>query len=131
MKITIVQAEIEQAICDYINKKLALKGDAPIVIDLFSPRGSTEVHASIDLDGPGEVKEPAPAPVKEKAAVAKPATQEATAPATEAAAPAAETAGAEAGETQAAQTEAEPAAEPPVGEKKPSLFGNLAKPKND
>ena len=68
MKIIIVQAEIEQAIRDYINSQLNVKDGHEIQIDLAATRGENGFTATIDIvaasDAPKApvIEAPAPAP---------------------------------------------------------------------
>lgn len=134
MKITLVQAEIEEAITQYVNSTLTLAPGTSVSIDLFSPRGSTDINASIDLMTVNEKKIADAKAAAAPAQVTAPAKKEeapAAEPSAETPAPAAEAdpvATATGADTQAASgTETSDA--PPAGEKK-SLFGNLARPNN-
>lgn len=127
MKITLVQAEIEEAITQYVNSTLTLAPGTNVSIDLFSPRGSTDINASIDLMTVAEKKvadakaAATPAPVAKKEEAAAPATAAATETPVEEAPVAQEAV------TITDGTVAEEA--PPATEGK-SLFGSLKRPNN-
>ncbi len=132
MKITLVQAEIEEAITQYVNSTLTLAPGTNVSIDLFSPRGSTDINASIDLMTVGEKKaadaKAAAAPKK-----AEEPAQTTTVAATAAPAPV-ETKVAETTtpvvEKQPAAAATEAAEEVPPATEGKSLFGGLKRPNN-
>lgn len=74
MKFTLVEADIKQAIEDYIGKIITINPSATIDIDIKATRGADGVTAEIDVALAGSVK-------AESAPVAKPVVEEAIAPA--------------------------------------------------
>lgn len=130
MKITLVQAEIEEAITQYVNSTLTLAPGTSVSIDLFSPRGSTDINASIDLMTVGEKKA---ADAKAAAAPKKAEEPAQTTTATTAAPAPVET---QVAETTTPVVEEQPAAATEAAEEVPpategkSLFGGLKRPNN-
>ena len=159
MQITLNQAEIEQAIKNYVNDQVNIREGHDITIDLKAGRGPEGFTATIDIVAPGAAKAPEPTtgsnkpmqarPVRLDRAVTQPVstqsqpTQDAPETAQEAAGEAvAETAtevqaepetaatGQDGGEASNPEGEEEAAAPPDTAEKPKSLFANLSKPRN-
>lgn len=64
MKFTLVEADIKQAIQDYIGKIITINPNATVDIDIKATRGADGVTAEIDVALAGSVKaEPAAGPV--------------------------------------------------------------------
>ena len=155
MQITLNQAEIEQAIKNYVNDQVNIREGHDITIDLKAGRGPEGFTATIDIVAPGAAKAAEPTAASKPATTPKPRTERAvTQPADtqgqpipdtpETAQEAAEEAAPETAtdaqtEGQTAQDdaaaadsgdqEAAPATEG-EGKKPQSLFANLGKPKN-
>lgn len=84
MKFTLVEAEIKQAITDYIGKVITVNPGATIEVDLKATRGADGVTAEVDvaLAVSGAAVAPAPAaPVKREPAPAAPVKPAPVAPA--------------------------------------------------
>ena len=160
MQITLVEAEIKEAISDFVLRRMSINDDMELAIDMSATRGSVGFTANIDVVPKVEV---APLGVTKKVAAAKKAAAESKAEPKAVATTVAKTgsAGTAQAETQAqeavqeaaeaeqvevaaeAQAEAEPtpeaAPEPaaeaveeePAPTPKTSLFGNLTKPVNE
>jgi hypothetical protein len=153
MQITINQAEIEEAIRDFVTKKLTVNAGQRIDIDLKATRGDEGYTAIIDIvdaepvtstgiaQVAAEVKAErtpaAPAPKAERPkAVTKAAAPKAAEPVAEEAAPVAEAPAA--AEEEAPFDGGTPVAEAPAAESaqeepakpRPSLFGGLGAPQN-
>lgn len=129
MQITLNQAEIEQAIKNYVNDQVNIREGHDIAIDLKAGRGPEGFTATIDIVGDVATKPIQPAAASKPVATPKPRAER-----TVAAQEAAEEAAPEAAPT----TQAEPekaqdgaASEDKQETEKPkSLFANLGKPKN-
>jgi hypothetical protein len=138
MQITIVQAEIEEAIKGYVTGQIALKPGQEIAIELKATRGAEGYQAIINIGHPGEA-----APVMRQRQIVTTTDLKRMQAEEEAAEAAAGSSGGEdAGETEAgvdtgASTVkegpaevAQPAAAPAAGPAKKRLFGNVVKPNN-
>lgn len=119
MKITLVQHEIEDAIRMYVDMVVTVTEGTSVTVDLFSPRGSSEVNATINLVSEAEKKAACKAVVEEE--VVTPVTRTRR----ETPAPAEEPVVQESEQT----TSDGPIEEVPQQPAK-SLFGNLSRPRN-
>ena len=156
MQITLNQAEIEQAIKNYVNDQVNIREGHDITIDLKAGRGPEGFTATIDIVAPGAAKAAEPTTAKQPATTPKPRAERAVtqpadtqgqpvpdAPQQETAQEAAEEAApetatdaqaeAQTGQDDAAAAdsgdqEAAPATD--EGKKPQSLFANLGKPRN-
>ena len=145
MQITLNQAEIEQAIKNYVFDQVNIREGHDITIDLKAGRGPEGFTATIDIVAPGATKATEPTDVGKPTPTLKPraeravpqpantqsqpipdapeAAQEATGEATP------ETAQDDAAAANSGNQEAAPATEGD-GKKPQSLFANLGKPRN-
>jgi hypothetical protein len=128
MKIQIVQAEIEQAIVDYISSQIVIKDGMNISVEFTATRGNEGIKADIDISNKAAVVTPTAVP--QKAPVAAPVVAEVQTPE-----PVEEVAAEVDSEPETTEhVEAEPVevvVEPEVEAPKPrSLFKGLTKPVN-
>lgn len=139
MQITLNQAEIEQAIKNYVNDQVNIREGHDITIDLKAGRGPEGFTATIDIVAPSATKTAEPTATSKSALMPKPRTEravvvQAMSDTPETAQEAAEEAAPETAtdvqtEGQTAQDDAA-AAEEGEGKKPQSLFANLGKPRN-
>ena len=128
MQIILVQAEIEEALKDYITQRITLTNGSTIQIDLSATRGADGYKATIDiLPADGHVTAPATPAAATKVAQVK-AAPVAAAPVTEAQDPVAEVPVTEPVEEEPKPVE-EMQAEPAEAPK--SLFAGISRPKNN
>lgn len=137
MKIQIVQSEIEEAVRDFIQKKIAVREDQEISMDFTATRGEDGLIANIDISTiktpEPEADKPARAPRAPRQAAQVNISEEVPAPAPEAAAV-------------AEPVEAGPAPVNTIGDpepdgveevegaaplNKPSIFSSLRRPASD
>lgn len=78
MQVTLTQAEIEQALKNFINDQINIKEGMEINIDIRATRGADGTTAVIDIVPAGSSTQVAPAPVKAVKAETKPAAKEET-----------------------------------------------------
>ena len=148
LQITLNQAEIEQAIKNYVNDQVNIREGHDIAIDLKAGRGPEGFTATIDIVAPGAAKAPEPIAASKPALTPKPRTEravpqldagvpETVQEAAEEAAPEtatdAQTEGQTAQDDAAAADSGDQEAAPATegeGKKPQSLFANLSKPRN-
>ena len=148
MQITLNQAEIEQAIKNYVNDQVNIREGHDITIDLKAGRGPEGFTATIDIVAPGATKATEPTAASKSTLTPKPRAErvvnqpmpgapETAQEAAEEAAPETATDAQTEGQTAQDDTavavsddqEAAPATEG-EGKKPQSLFANLGKPRN-
>lgn len=135
MQITLNQAEIEQAIKNYVNDQVNIREGHDITIDLKAGRGPEGFTATIDIVAPSAAKAPEPTTGSNKPVQVKPvrldrAVIQPTQDAPETAQEAAGEAVAETATDAQAEPETSATSQDGPAERSKSLFAGLQKPRN-